>query len=225
MLSEFEETVKTSFKTDEPIDVYGMTNIMFNVEVCKEIRNNAFYFNIGLKNVGNIDAICPSLDFNNIVKNITSTALGLDPSDENYSPDFSVDARLMNVRTVSADNQSKYVDYKYSKDGSIATNISTLAPDESIYFDYVAYNAINYDDIAQFKSASYKVLDGIGGGVTVTPIDFNYYSFANSTDKVNDLTSKEDNSRKSSADYLLNGNNFLYVKNSDMANSLGRGCL
>ena len=223
VLSEFEETVKTSFKTDEPIDVYGMTNIMFNVEVCKEIRNNAFYFNIGLKNVGNIDAICPSLDFNNIVKNITSTALGLDPSDENYSPDFSVDARLMNVRTVSADNQSKYVDYKYSKDGSIATNISTLAPDESIYFDYVAYNAINYDDIAQFKSASYKVLDGIGGGVTVTPIDFNYYSFANSTDKVNDLTTKEDNSRKSSADYLLNGNNFLYVKNSDMANSLGEG--
>ena len=223
VLSEFEETVMTSFKTDEPIDVYGMTNIMFNVEVCKEIRNNAFYFNIGLKNVGNIDAICPSLDFNNIVKNITSTALGLDPSDENYSPDFSVDARLMNVRTVSADNQSKYVDYKYSKDGSIATNISTLAPDESIYFDYVAYNAINYDDIAQFKSASYKVLDGIGGGVTVTPIDFNYYSFANSTDKVNDLTSKEDNSRKSSADYLLNGNNFLYVKNSDMANSLGEG--
>ena len=223
VLSEFEETVKTSFKTDEPIDVYGMTNIMFNVEVCKEIRNNAFYFNIGLKNVGNIDAICPSLDFNNIVKNITSTALGLDPSDENYSPDFSVDARLMNVRTVSADNKSKYVDYKYSKDGSIATNISTLAPDESIYFDYVAYNAINYDDIAQFKSASYKVLDGIGGGVTVTPTDFNYYSFANSTDKVNDLTSKEDNSRKSSADYLLNGNNFLYVKNSDMANSLGEG--
>ena len=223
VLSEFEETVKTSFKTDEPIDVYGMTNIMFNVEVCKEIRNNAFYFNIGLKNVGNIDAICPSLDFNNIVKNITSTALGLDPSDENYSPDFSVDARLMNVRTVSADNQSKYVDYKYSKDGSVSTNINTLAPDESIYFDYVAYNAINYDDIAQFKSASYKVLDGIGGGVTVTPIDFNYYSFANSTDKVNDLTSKEDNSRKSSADYLLNGNNFLYVKNSDMANSLGEG--
>ena len=223
VLSEFEETVKTSFKTDEPIDVYGMTNIMFNVEVCKEIRNNAFYFNIGLKNVGNIDAICPSLDFNNIVKNITSTALGLDPSDENYSPDFSVDARLMNVRTVSADNQSKYVDYKYSKDGSVSTNINTLAPDESIYFDYVAYNAINYDDIAQFKSASYKVLDGIGGGVTVTPIDFNYYSFANSTDKVNDLTSKEDNSRKSSADYLLNGNNFLYVKNSDMANSLGDG--
>ena len=44
----------------------------------------------------------------------------------------------MNVRTVSADNQSKYVDYKYSKDGSVSTNINTLAPNESIYFDYVA---------------------------------------------------------------------------------------
>ncbi|MGN0477697.1 MAG: PKD domain-containing protein [Ruminococcus sp.] len=222
ILDEFNENVKATFKTDEPINVMGMSNLMFEVEVGNKIEYNALYFNIGVRNVGDYDLLLPQIDFDEIVHNITATALNLDKDDKYYEEDFDAGATLLNTRFVDADNNSTYNSVREGIDGSMSSANEMLAPGEAMFYDYVAYGAIHYDKVAEFKGASTKVLEGRAAGVSVHGIDMNKYSTKNSSLKLKNAT-KPGTSEGDALEYIMNDANFVYVQNSDAANSVGEG--
>ena len=227
-LDVFNEPVKAVFKTDEPIEVYGMSDFTFEIEVNNEIRYNAFYFNIGLKNNGSIDYYNPRLDFNGIVNNITESVLASsskDDEDKDATSDSdneieSETADLLNIRHVSSDGSNSYIIYSIDENNKIDTNIDTLSPGETIYYEYVAYNMIDYNDIAYFMDATYDELEGLGGGVNITSTDMNLYSFNDSKGKLNSINQSGSN-QNIAIDYLLDNSNYLSVANSEIASGVG----
>ncbi len=206
-LDMFNETVNATFKTTEPIKVYGLSNFKMHLQVNKEIEYNAFYFNIGMENAGSVDMYNPQLDFEGIVSNITSTAmrkqLGLS-EDEAAELDFEQNCVLINVKYEYADGSFRYI--PFTREASkIKTHIETLAPGEKVFYEFVAYNIINYDGIAYFNSAASKVLSEYGKDIEITQMEKNLYNVNNTADKIANSTLNQD-----ALSYITNNKNYYY---------------
>ncbi|MCR5429931.1 MAG: DUF6273 domain-containing protein [Eubacterium sp.] len=219
-LDKFNKLISARFVTDEPFHVYGMSNLKFNIEVNDEIKYNAFYFNIGLENIGDIDYYCPKLDYNQIVSNITASTLR-DMGINNIGEDFDVDAKLLNIRYVTADGEERYIPYS-EINNVVDFDLDTLAKDESIYFEYVAYNMIDYDGTAYFSKAATEELEGIGGGVEVRSKHMDLYSIKDCQNKFrqisdNRYSTAETNEIRDALSYILNNNNYMYLSSDTSA--------
>ena len=183
-LAVFNEPVKASFKTDEPIKVYGLSAMKMIVEVSEEIECDAFYFSIGLENVSDVDIYNPCLDFNGIISNITASAKKLDDgivSDEKAN--YDVQSYLLNVRFKNKDNSKQYIPYTENSDGTVSVDVDTLSPGDSIYYEYVAYNAIDSNGIAYFNDAAVDVLSGYSSNVEVVALPLGSYNMQDYYDK------------------------------------------
>ena len=187
-LAIFNAPVNATFRTDEPIKVYGLSTLKFNVEVNDEIKYNALYFNIGLENASNIDIYNPQLDFDGIVDNITATTKQASEGIENGNgeADYSVQTTLLNVRIEYNDRTTQYVPFTWNSNGAVEINLDTLSPGDAIYYEYVAYNVVNYDDIAYFNDATVNVLQGYGSNVSVESVSMNLFSMMDSAKKLGD---------------------------------------
>ena len=188
-LAVFNENVKATFKTDEPIKVYGLSSMKLNVNVNNEIKYNALYFDFGIENVSDIDIYNPVLDFDGIVSNITASAkqgaAGMDST--KGSANFDVESSLLNVRVEFGDGSTQYVPFTWNSNGTVTTNIDTLSPGDSIYYEYVAYNVVDYDDIARFVDASKNVLSGYSENVEVKYVTMDLFSTKSATEKLDTI--------------------------------------
>lgn len=183
-LDVFDVPINATFETDEPIRVYGMENLTFNVEVNETIEYNAFYFNIGLENSGSVDIHCPMLDY---VQMVNSTMYRV----WNYmGMDFYVaveqleaDVMLYNVRYQFADGSFQYIPYNTNDIGQITTGVKTLAPGETLFFEFVAYNAVHMDTIGYFYEELTRELNRFETQVNVYSVDMDMYSLDYAKDK------------------------------------------
>ena len=218
-LAVFDEPVSATFKTDKPIKVYGLKDFKMVLEVNKEITYNAFYFNIGLENNGTVDMYNPKLNFDGIVSNITASAKSKEKGSEseNEDEDFDILSALLNVRYVHADGSSTYIPFS-QKDGKVLVDVDTLAPGEAIYYEYAAYNMINYDGTGYFVDAATEQLSEYAGSFEVRAIEMGLYSTSNAIDKLESgLLDTEP------VDYLTNNNNYYYYVTATGTSSAGIG--
>ena len=183
-LDRFNETVSATFVTEDPIRVYGLSNVGIDVEVCDEIKYNAMYFNIGVKNIGSVDVHNPQLDFDGIVSNITASVKAQAGEKEDGSADFDVEASLLNVKYVNTDGKTQYIPFSWTDNGTVHVDIETLAPGESVSYEYAAYNLIDYDEIAYFGKAAKEVLSGCTENVSVVSRSFDLYNTDNAAEKL-----------------------------------------
>ena len=185
-LDVFNEQVSATFKTDEPIKVYGLSAIKFKIDVNDEIKYNALYFDFGIENITDIDIYNPTLDFDGIVSNVTASAKqssdGVDTSEG--KADYDVESTLLNVRVEYNDGTTQYVPFSWNNNGSVTTDVDTLSPGDSIYYEYVAYNVVDYDDIARFAEASKNVISGYSDHVEVNSVSMNLFSVENAVNKL-----------------------------------------
>ena len=205
-LAVFDEPVSATFKTDKPIKVYGLKDFKMVLEVNKEITYNAFYFNIGLENNGTVDMYNPKLNFDGIVSNITASAKSKEKGSEseNEDEDFDILSALLNVRYVHADGSSTYIPFS-QKDGKVLVDVDTLAPGEAIYYEYAAYNMINYDGTGYFVDAATEQLSEYAGSFEGRVIEMGLYNTANAINKLEaGLLNTEP------VDYLTNNKNYYY---------------
>ena len=218
VLKKFNASVKATFKTDDPIKVYGFSSLKFIVEVDKEIRNNALYFNFGLENISTIDIYNPVLDFDGLVNNITSsTKQKAEGIDGESNGDFSTESVLLNVRVKYHDGTSQYIPYTRQNDGKVLIDVDTLSPGDSVYYEYVSYNAINYDGIAYFMDASKEVLSGYSQNVEIKPVSMSLYNTSNSKERMQNLN-------ETALSFILNDSNYYYWNEATKTkeNSIGR---
>lgn len=60
-LSEFECPVTASFQAEEPIEVYGLSGMKLTMYVAEELKDQTLYFDLELKNEGELDAYLPDV--------------------------------------------------------------------------------------------------------------------------------------------------------------------
>ena len=204
-LAKFNEPVSTTFKTEEPIKVFGLKDFKIVLEANDEIAYNAFYFNIGLENNGIINQYNPQLDFDSIVSNITASAKkDIDGITAEVVDDFDIAPVLINVRFVNAAGKIRYIPFTVS-DNKVITDIDMLAPGEAVYYEYAAYNMINYDGTAFFVDAATEQLSEYGGSFEVRNIAISAYNTAIAIDRFESGTLDQN-----ALSYLTNNENYYY---------------
>lgn len=226
-LMPFGEPYHTQFITDEPVKVYGLTSMKLIMEVDSTIRFNALYFNIGMLNDSGVDLNNPRLDFDGIVQNITASAkrksTGMDTPDE----DFSVRSELLNVYLQTKDGKISYVPFEWdAKLNTITTDIDVLSPHDTIFYSFAAYNAIDYNDIAHFKDATYEVTEGIVGKdqVIIRDKEFESFSMANDQEKIDRIIDQLIQGKQDpNLSYIMDDSNYLYISNSTIGSYLAEG--
>lgn len=218
-LSEFDELVTAHFETEEPIKVYGLEGVTFRILTADEIHNDTLYFNIELENERDIDIYMPSIGITDKIDNITESVLN-----DNAADDFSADAYILNAYIQSDGGQKQYLAVTYDANGRATTSIDTLAPGQKIVYEYVAYNAINYDGVAYFKDAAVQEFEGIIENIETGSFHKELYSFVDYSEKLDAILSKTETDVTKAKDYILTEDNYYYhAEAADKENGILRG--
>ncbi|MBR5562547.1 MAG: leucine-rich repeat protein [Clostridia bacterium] len=205
ILAEFEELVTTTFKTDEPIKVYGLEGVKFRILGADEIHNDTFYFNVELENERPVDILLPDISvINNKVTNVTDRVLGTD------NAVFESTAYLLNIYVQLGNGKKQYLPISYSRTGNLSANLEVLAPGQKLVHEYVAYNAINYDGIAHFRDAAIVEFEGLLENIEVGSFHKERYSFIDYSEKLGNILSGDAKVRHA-LNYINNDGNYYYV--------------
>ncbi len=181
MLAEFNESVSARFETEEAIKVYGLEGIKFRILASDEIHNDALYFQVELENERDIDIYMPNIGLTDKVNNVTASVLGR--KDEE---DFLVDAYILNAYIQTENGQKSYLAVTEDSHGRTSVGVDVLAPGQKIVYEYVAYNASNYDGIAYFREAVIREFEGMAENIEVGSFHKQLYSFTDYSAKLDD---------------------------------------
>jgi len=203
-LAEFDEIVTARFETAEPIKVYGLDGVKFRVLAADEIHNDALYFQAELENTRDIDIYMPNIGVTDKVSNVTASVLG--KTDEE---DFLSDAYILNAYIQTENGQKNYLAVTYDANGRATTNVEVLAPGQKIVYEYVAYNASNFDGIGYFENAIVTEFEGMLENIEVGTYHKDLYSFTDYSQKLSDILGG-DPALKQAYDTILDGD-YYYV--------------
>ncbi len=205
-LSLFNAPVHAHFETDTPIKVYGLEGVTFRVLAASEIYNEAFYFNIELENNRDIDIYAPAAGLTGKVKNVTESVLN-----ENPIEDFYVESHLLNVYIEDENGARHYLPFTFDANNQAIVNVDVLAPGQKIVYEYVAYNAIDYDGIAYFKEAVVTEFKGLSQNIEVGSFVKEQYSFNDYSKKLDAVLYGGDSEVAQAYRHILNSKDFYYV--------------
>ncbi|MCM1484851.1 MAG: PKD domain-containing protein [Faecalibacterium sp.] len=216
-LAEFNELVTAHFKAEDPIKVYGLEGVKFRILTADEIHNDTLYFNIELENERDIDIYMPAIGLTDKIKNVTESVLH-----NNAEDDFFSEAYILNAYIQNENGQKQYVPISYDANGKAKTLIETLTPGQKIVYEYVAYNAINYDGIAYFKDAAITEFKGILDNIETGSFHKELYSFTDYSAKLDAILLESDADVNTAFDYIKTNGNYYYV--SEAEDSLTNVC-
>ncbi len=216
-LAEFNELVTARFETEEPIKVYGLEGVKFRILTADEIHNDTLYFNIELENERDIDIYMPSIGLTDKIKNVTESVLH-----NNAEDDFFSEAYILNAYIQTENGQKQYVPITYDVNGRATTAIDTLAPGQKIVYEYVAYNAINYDGVAYFKETAITEFEGVIDNIETGSFHKELYSFTDYSAKLDAILSGSDADVDAAFEHINTNGNYYYV--SEAEDSLTNVC-
>ena len=205
-LALFNAPVNTRFETDTPIKVYGLEGVTFRVLTASELYNETLYFNVELENNRDIDIYAPAAGLTDKIKNVTESVLNNNPKG-----DFYVQSYILNVYIANENGAKQYIPFRHDANGNAIVDVDVLAPGQKIVYEYVAYNAIDYDGIAYFKEAIVTEFQGLAENIEVGSFEKQRYSLVDYTEKLDAVLSGADNETVAGYQYLLNSDNFYYV--------------
>ena len=149
LLKEFNENISATFKTNDPIHVYGASSLNMNVDIAGKVQEGKVNFTLGLKNVTPDNTInVPTLD---ITENIIEASKCI-PEDNGKL--ISVDAWKLGAKITR--------EYIKKADGTIVdvSNVNELKPGETYCKDYGI--DISASDIMAYAKNLQAVIKEIG---------------------------------------------------------------
>ncbi len=219
-LAGFNTPVNATFKTDEPIKVYGMDGVKFRILASDEIHNNTVYFNAELENQRDVDIYMPDINFADKIENVTDYCFRGFGGDDGT---FSSDTYLLNVFIQNSNGTKQYLPISYGFNGELLTKIDVLAPGQKLVYEYVAYNVSDFQGIGYLKSVTVKEFKGVLENIEVDSFHKEPYEFNDYSEKLNRVLGA-DGKAVSAYDYLSNGSNYYYVDEAtDIGNSIFEG--
>ena len=209
-LAEFNELVTARFETEEPIKVYGLEGVKFRILAADEIHNDTLYFNVELENERDIDIYMPAIGFTEKVKNVTDSVLN-----GKSEGDFLAQAYILNAYLQTNGGAKQYLPIRYDANGKPTTNVEVLAPGQKLVYEYVAYNAINYDGVAYFQEAAITEFEGILENIETGSFHKELYSFTDYSEKLDAVISGTDSDVAAGFDYIRTDSNYYYEYEAD----------
>ena len=213
-LSDFNEIVTARFETNEPIKVYGLDGITFRILASDEIHNDTLYFNLEMENNRDIDINMPNLGMTDKIKNVTESVLH-----DNPDGDFTSDSYLLNIYVQSAGGSKQYIPIVYDANGEPQSPIDVLAPGQKLVYEYVSYNAINYDGVAYFLDATIQEFTGIAENIETGSFTRELYSFLDYSEKLDAILAGTDESVSAALDYIIDDANYYCINEAGKTNA------
>ena len=204
-LSLFNAPVNTRFETKTPIKVYGLEGVTFRVLTASEIYNETLYFNIELENNRDIDIYAPAAGLTDKIKNVTESVLNQNPKG-----DFYVQSHVLNVYVANENGAKQYVPFTFDANNNVIAKVDVLAPGQKIVYEYVAYNAIDYDGVAYFQEAVVTEFEGLAENIEVGSFEKQRYSFTDYSEKLDAILSGGNNETVQGYRHLLDDDEFYY---------------
>ena len=209
-LSQFDEPIYTTFLSKEPIQVYGLSAVKLIAEVNSSVNFDAFYFNLALENVSDIDVNMPSIQiedhvltaylshvFEFLEENGTSTG---------YTDPTVTEPEVRHLNTILS-NTSGYRQYIGTE-----TTVQTLAPGGKLTNQYAAYNVTGYNNLMLLQKAIREVAEDCGIQFELIETDMDLFSTDNAQKKLEDV--RNDAAKMASYDEILDCSRYFYVLES-----------
>lgn len=209
------------YKTfEDTIKVYGLSGITLRMLAADEIHNDTLYFNVELENQRDIDLLLPDIGIiDNKIYNITDRVLlsekegggGFDTST------FDSTAYLLNTYVQLENGNKQYLPVSYGPNGNLSANLEVLSPGQKLVYEYVAYNAVNYDGIAYFKDAAILEFEGLLENVEVGSFTKERYSYIDFSEKFNNIYSGSSQEIIDAYKYVNANTIYYYYSDAELA--------
>lgn len=205
ILSQFNEPVEATFKTDTPIKVYGKKAMKLIADVNKDIVYGALYFDLSIQNVGGADIYLPTIN----VMNNAITAY-----ESNFEEGIDKNVTLLNTSVSNEDGYFRYL----GTDGSV----DSLAAKDIFTKKYAVYGAVDSNDRLLLLDAIQKSAQETGIELEIRSVDMDLYNRENAEEKMNSIFSNPE--KTDMYNYLIDKNNeYFYYYMWAKANEDSRG--
>lgn len=218
LLSDFDEPIYTTFLAKEPIKVYGLSAVKLIAEVNSSVNFDAFYFNLALENVSDIDVNMPSIQIEDHVLTayLSRVFEFLEPdgsTSTGYTDPTVTEPEVRHLNTILS-NANGYRQYIGTE-----TAVQTLASGEKLTNQYAAYNVTGYDNLMLLQEAIREVAEDCGIQFEVNVTDMDLFSTENAVEKLENV--RNDETKLASFDEILDCSRYFYVLESlDRSNSM-----
>ena len=204
ILSEFNEQICARFEAKEPIKVYGMSAVKLIAEVNSTLFNDAFYFNLSMENVSDIDVYMPSIG---ILNDALSTYLET-PADREEGADAPEvwNPQVRHLNTVLQNNQG------FSQSIGTPTDVKTLHPGERLTEKYAVYNVVGFKNMMHLKNAIAEVAEGSGVNFEIIATDMDLFPSDHALEKLQQI--KGDTEKLTDYQFVRGDYNFFYIQES-----------
>lgn len=203
VLDVFNEEVSAVFKS-ENIHVYGSDAVKIKIDINRSIRYQTMYFDLGMENVCGVDLYMPSMSVMEAA--IQDLLIDLEEGEDN------VEEKAVTQLGIRLENTAGYRTY-------ITEDPDKLSSGETLYHEYVIYNAISDADTAWLRQVVINNLENIGvDNIEVTVTDMDLYEVTDDEDaqmKVEALYGENASAFQS----LYEGSNYEYYTFSDTRNN------
>jgi hypothetical protein len=215
--------VSATFKTDNPIKVYGLDAMKIIADINTRIVNGGLYFDLSLQNVGDAQMYLPDIGVGNSVLVEYEKKAGASGGEE-YTPAIRdvkmIGAEIRNmegyVRTLDALDYSSLEVGGDDYDSQIREKnleVSSLAAGEMLTKKYVCYDSVTSDDILYLIDAVKKVAKDYGIAVEINRVDMDLFEAENAQEKVRSFFT--DGSKRAIYQYFIDSNNenfYYYIQ-------------
>lgn len=197
-LDGFDSIVHATFKTSDPIKVYGLSAVKLVAEVNASLHYGALYFNVGLENVSGIDVNLPQTS---IVNNaIMSYEKKLNEEGNDNWTETKRTVQQLGQYFKTAEGYKSYL-ATYDK-------VNTLAPGESLLNRYVSYDAVKEYDHLYLQQAFAEMAEAYDIEVEIRKYDFDLYSIESAADKMTRMLTEAQ--VYNAFDFIRNNSNYQY---------------
>lgn len=226
-LSEFNEQISTEFIAEDPIKVYGMSAVKLIAEVNSTVNYDAFYFNLSIQNVSDIDVYMPSIGvtgdiLSTYLETVTAESKADTEGEGEESTEEEIEYSAPDIRHLNTllSNSSGF-----SQTIGTSTTITALSPGETLTNKYAVYNVVGYNNIMYLTDAVYEMAEEYGIQFEIIETDMDLFSMDNASEKLAELNSNEKYSMYS---YIIGNHNFFYIMESlerdqDVLGLIGEG--
>lgn len=188
LLQEFDAEISATFKTEEPIKVYGLSNMQLVVQVNQQLLYNTAYFAIGLRNQGSTDVLCPTID---IAEEVMQVAALTGVKDREF------DLEMLEQR----------VSNNYGFSQVVTGAPSVLAGGEMYAKKYAVYGAALDTDVGSLQEVIVRLAEEYGIEVVVEVVNMDLYNGEDAEAKVENMLN---GSSSHAYEYLTTDKNFAY---------------
>ncbi|MBQ8725248.1 MAG: PKD domain-containing protein, partial [Oscillospiraceae bacterium] len=217
-LSDFNKQISTQFVAEDPIKVYGMSAVKLIAEVNSTINYDAFYFNLAIQNVSDIEVYMPSIGvtggvLSTYLEKVTaeseSDAEDKEAEEGEESTEEEIEYKKPDIRHLNTllSNSSGF-----SQAIGTDTTVTALSPGEKLTDKYAVYNVVGYNNIMYLVDAVYEMAEEYDIQFEIIETDMDLFAMDNAAEKLKEIMT--DKQKRDGYYSILNHSEYFYVRES-----------